>query len=142
MSIVVTGFGPFKSGSDKDNTQIDHVKNASWEGVKAFAQKWDNPDGKFFYHIYLTRFIFLVTLNVEEIEVAYEAVNAAVDRVWSSKPRFVIHLGVAGRRASIDLEMKSTNGPYDMADVRGALRDPPFVDGPGKIDLMNQSFMD
>ena len=48
MSIVVTGFGPFKSGSDKDNTQIDHVKNASWEGVKAFAQKWDNPDGKFF----------------------------------------------------------------------------------------------
>ena len=47
MSIVVTGFGPFKSGSDKDNTQIDHAKNASWEGVKAFSRLWEHPDGLF-----------------------------------------------------------------------------------------------
>ena len=42
MSIVVTGFGPFKSGSDKDNTEINHVKNASWEGVKVLADRWDS----------------------------------------------------------------------------------------------------
>ena len=44
----------------------------------------------------------------------------------------VIHVGVAGTRKSIDLEMKSTNGPYDKLDVRGKVRDPLYVDGPGK----------
>ena len=51
MSIVVTGFGPFKSGSDKDNTQINHAKNASWEGVKAYSRLWAHPDGLFIFKI-------------------------------------------------------------------------------------------
>ena len=71
-------------------------------------------------------------LVTEEVEVSYEAVDAAVDRIWAKRPRVVIHVGVAGTRKSIDLEMKSTNGPYDKLDVRGKIRDPLFVDGPGK----------
>ena len=45
----MTGFGPFKSGSDSDNTGINHVKNASWEGVKVLKERWSElaTDGKF-----------------------------------------------------------------------------------------------
>ena len=44
----MTGFGPFKSGSDSDNTGINHVKNASWEGVKVLKERWSElaTDGK------------------------------------------------------------------------------------------------
>merc|ERR1719379_2675440 len=42
--IVVTGFGPFKGTSGKDNKVIVHDKNASWEAVKVLKEKWDNPE--------------------------------------------------------------------------------------------------
>lgn len=54
--IVVTGFGPFKGTSGKDNKVIVHDKNASWEAVKVLKEKWDNPevDLRLFYRIITT----------------------------------------------------------------------------------------
>ena len=54
--MVVTGFGPFKGTSGKDNKVIVHDKNASWEAVKVLKEKWDNPevDLRLFYRIITT----------------------------------------------------------------------------------------
>ena len=72
-------------------------------------------------------------METQEIEVSYEAVDATVDKIWATKPKVVIHVGVAGMRKSIDLEIKSFNGPYSGKDVLGKIRDPLCVDGPGNF---------
>ena len=72
-----------------------------------------------------------VKLETQEVEVSYEAVDRTVDEIWATKPKVVVHVGVAGMRKSIDLEMKSFNGPYNGKDVLGKVRDPLCVDGPG-----------
>ena len=79
---------------------------------------------------------------MEEIEVSYEAVESCVDRIWQAKPRFVIHVGVAGRRPNISLETKSFNGCYNLKDALGKVGisspssdNPLNVDGPGDCFL-------
>ena len=54
--LVVTGFGPFKGTSGKDNKVIVHDKNASWEAVKVLKEKWDHSeiDLRLFYRIVTT----------------------------------------------------------------------------------------
>merc|ERR1712212_253199 len=134
--IVVTGFGPFVGTSGKDGNVIRHDKNASWEAVKHLASNWKAADHE-------------VELRVEEIEVSYSACETATDRIWdtSDVPLFVIHVGVAGKRDSIDLEVCSRNGSYCLKDVLGHVgcRDhepdnPTVVSGPDvlktDIDVM------
>ena len=77
--------------------------------------------------------------SVEEIEVSYTAVESAVDRIWEKDPLAVIHVGVAGTRKSIDLEIQSKNGTYNKQDVLGKIGcrdckedDNTVVDGPGE----------
>ena len=59
--IVVTGFGPFKGTSGKDNKVIVHDKNASWEAVKVLKEKWDNSE------IDLRLFFRIITANQQTI---------------------------------------------------------------------------
>ena len=44
-----------------------------------------------------------------------------MDRIWEKDPLAVIHVGVAGSRKSIDLEIQSKNGVYDKKDVLGKI---------------------
>ena len=138
--IVVTGFGPFKGTSGIDNKVIVHDKNASWEAVKVLKEKWDNPevDLRLFYRIITTN--HQTWFSVDEIEVSYGAVESNVDRIWEKDPLAVIHVGVAGSRKSIDLEIQSKNGVYDKKDVLGKIGcrdckdgDVTVVEGPGKL---------
>ena len=71
---------------------------------------------------------------------SYGAVESNVDRIWEKDPLAVIHVGVAGSRKSIDLEIQSKNGVYDKKDVLGKIGcrdckdgDVTVVEGPGKL---------
>lgn len=65
LNIVVTGFGPFAG-----HEQV----NASWEAVRALPAEHRLPDGR------------LCRLDRQHVEVTYEAVDAAVTRIWSTQP--------------------------------------------------------
>ena len=77
--------------------------------------------------------VFEKHFSIREIQVSYEGVDRAVEEIWASEPIFVIHMGVAGSRKEICLETKAKNGPYNKKDVLGKIRQPEFVDGPGKL---------
>jgi len=94
MLIVVTGFGVFRG----------YDVNPSWEAVKALPAAWDDEH----------------QLLVEEIPVQYDFVLQEVPDRWSSsRPDFIIHVGVSHLAEKLTLERQANNTGYTRPDVTG-----------------------
>ncbi|XP_058453906.1 pyroglutamyl-peptidase 1 [Malaya genurostris] len=92
--IFVTGFGPFAGHEER---------NASWEAVKLLPDSYQHQHGKYI-------------MKKLQIPVTYEAVDAAVPKIWSQNPTLVIHVGVHGRIETINLEKCAYTSGYCRPD--------------------------
>ena len=54
-----------------------------------------------------------------------------MEEIWKDEPLFVVHVGVAGSRKEISIEVKGKNGPYLKKDALGQCRCDEYIDGPG-----------
>lgn len=96
--VLVTGFGPFRG----------HPINASWVAVQELKQKLAiEHNGK------------EVQLEVREIPVVYDFVQSEIPKLWEEvKPRFCVHVGVAGRTNVIRIEKYGRNVGYHSMDIQ------------------------
>jgi len=95
MSIVITGFGPFR----------DHKTNASWEAVRLVPGLWEDK---------------VHPLTVEEIPVDYTWVQGQESSRWEEAV-FTVHVGVSSRDQVITLECQAHNTGYCQPDVQGCI---------------------
>ncbi|XP_058818797.1 pyroglutamyl-peptidase 1 [Topomyia yanbarensis] len=93
-TIFVTGFGPFAGHEER---------NASWEAVKLLPDSYQHHKVKY-------------TIQKLQIPVTYEAVDAAVPKIWNQNPALVIHIGVHGRIETINLEKCAYSSGYCRPD--------------------------
>lgn len=113
--VIVTGFGPF----------IGHeTVNASWEAVsKHLIRIFPNPTKNPLQVRLLPDKIFYKNtafkLDKIEIPVEYEAVDNAIENIWSRRPTLVIHCGVHGNATCVNVEKLAYNNNFKRPDYAG-----------------------
>nr|CAH8828567.1 unnamed protein product [Trichobilharzia regenti] len=101
MRIVVTGFGLFGS----------HEENSSSLAVHQLKKIWDAK--------YSDACIPVELHTIENVPVAYGAVDEYITSIWKKNPDLVIHVGMHTNVTVPTLETQSYNHGYNKPDIDG-----------------------